>query len=375
MRTAGQECSETRRSHRLSQLHDSCCAGSAAVIDTRKLGPDPEGPLVLIVEDDDDIRFLCGEALVHLGYRIAGERDAEQGIAAAVRLRPDIILMDLSMPGMSGIEATRLLKADPRTKSCLVIVVTGAPLSKFAEARAAGCDAFFRKPFDPSVIEHVVRARPPSVEPPGVSLPAGIVKRCSCGRKFTRSQWLTLAWCGQVRLSGRDAVVDLRNCTCGSSMALRLEDPGPPTSDCTAAAEAGHEPPLETIFVVDRDTHVRRLVLHFIGGEYLVRFFDDGYSALDHARRVAPSALVAEILIPRLDGLALCRLLKGDPATAHVPILLFSTLAAGDRARLAGADAFLEKPLEKEAFVASLLGLMTSGERRGAPPPRRLGVP
>jgi CheY-like chemotaxis protein len=141
--------------------------------------------------------------------------------------------------------------------------------------------------------------------------------------------------------------------------------------EIAAAAEGPREPALETVFVVDRDAHVRRLVLHFIGSAYVVRFFDDGYAALDQARKAPPSALIAEILIPRLDGLALCQLLKGDPATSHVPVLLFSTLAAGERARQAGADAFIEKPLEKVRFVASLLALTEPSKRTGAPSPRR----
>ena len=139
--------------------------------------------------------------------------------------------------------------------------------------------------------------------------------------------------------------------------------------------ETGRDVALEKVFVVDRDVNVRRLVLHFIGSVYLVEFFDDGYAALDRVRRSPPAALVAEVMIPRLDGLALCRLLKGDSATAQVPVLLFSVLAANDRARQAGADAFLGKPLEKESFVASLLRLMEPGNRRGALPPRERGEP
>ena len=116
--------------------------------------------------------------------------------------------------------------------------------------------------------------------------------------------------------------------------------------------------------------NVRRLVLHFIGRAYIVEFLDDGYAALDRVRRSPPAALIAEVMIPRLDGLALCRLLKSDSSTAHVPVLLLSVLAATERARQAGADAFLGKPLEKESFVASLLAMMEPG-RSGALPPRK----
>ena len=88
--------------------------------------PTPIGPLVLIVDDDDDTRFLYAESLQSMGYRTAGECDAQRGIDAAFRLQPDAIVMDIAMPGMSGIEATRILKADPRTSRCIVTVVTGS---------------------------------------------------------------------------------------------------------------------------------------------------------------------------------------------------------------------------------------------------------
>jgi two-component system cell cycle response regulator DivK len=338
-------------------------------------GTTPEGPLVLIVEDDEDTRFLYAESLVRLGYRAAGEADARSGIEAAIRLRPDAILMDLAMPGMTGLEATRILKADPRTSRCLIVVVTGSGMKWFDEARAAGCDAFFGKPFDPSAIEHVLRALPSSPEPPVAPLPRDVVKRCSCGAEFTRSQWSALPRCGQMHLARRDTVVELRNCPCGSSMALQLQGPDETADEGAGDGESGRSGALEKVFVVDRDAYVRRLLLQFIGSTYVVEFIDDGYVALDRVRRSPPAALVAEVMIPRLDGLALCRLLKGDSSTAKVPVLLFSVLAANERARQAGADAFLAKPLERESFLASMLGLMERGNRRGALPRQERGAP
>jgi CheY-like chemotaxis protein len=328
----------------------------------------PEAPLVLVVEDDEDTRFLYAESLVRLGYRTAGESNARGGIEAAFRLRPDAILMDLAMPGMMGVEAIRILKADPRTRRCLIVVVTGSGMKLFAEARAAGCDAFFGKPFDPSALEHVLRALPSSPELLVTALPRGVVKRCSCGREYTRSQWFGLPRCGRMHLARRDTVVELRNCPCGSSLSLQLDGASGAADEQPQDRDSGREVALEKVFVVDRDVNVRRLVLHFIGRAYVVEFLDDGYAALDRARRSPPAALVAEVMIPRLDGLALCRLLKSDSSTAQVPVLLFSVLAANERARQAGADAFLAKPLEKESYLASLLGMMEP-RRGGALPP------
>jgi len=279
--------------------------------------------------------------------------------------------MDIAMPGMSGIDAIRTLKADLRTSRCLIIVVTGSGMKRFAEARAAGCDAFFGKPFDPSSLEHVLRAFPSSQEPAVAALPRDVVKRCSCGRDFTRSQWLALPRCGHMHLARRGTFIELRNCACGSSLALQLEGASDVAHEDAEEPDSGSAVALQRVFVVDRDVNVRRLLLHFIGRAYIVEFLDDGYAALDRARASPPAAVVAEIMIPRLDGLALCRLLKGDSSTAHVPVLLFSVLAANERARQAGADAFLAKPLEKESFIASLLAMI----ERGALPPRERGEP
>jgi len=321
-------------------------------------GPSPDGPLVLIIEDDEDTRFLYAESLEHLGYRAVGEANAARGIETAIRLRPDAILLDLSMPGMGGIEAIRELKADPRTRDCLIVVVTGSGMKWFVAARDAGCDVFCGKPFDPSAIAHVLPAcRRLDEEPLGPTLPHDVVKRCACGRQHNRSQWRSLAPCGRMHLVLCRAVLELRNCTCGSTLALKIDTPGDTGDDSVLFGLPEAAPAIGTIVVAEKDAHVRRLLLHFVGGGYLVEFADDGYAALDRVRRAPPTALVAEIMIPRLDGLSLCRLVKGDSATAAVPVLLFSVLDASDRAKQAGADAFLPKPLEKQLFIASLLGL------------------
>jgi CheY-like chemotaxis protein len=87
-----------------------------------------------------------------------------------------------------------------------------------------------------------------------------------------------------------------------------------------------------------------------------VEFADDGSAALARVRIVLPAVVVTEILVPKLDGLTLCRQLRDAPATAHVPVVVFSILAAGARAAEAGAHTFLRKPLVETSFVAAVLG-------------------
>jgi len=120
------------------------------------------------------------------------------------------------------------------------------------------------------------------------------------------------------------------------------------------------------ILVVDRDPHVRELEAHFLEkAGFTVVFAQDGISALEHARRVVPDIVVTEILVPGLDGLALCRQLKGDSRTRAISVLVFSILSAAHRANEAGADAYLRKPLADRVLVDTVQRLLA--ERKGAP--------
>jgi CheY-like chemotaxis protein len=113
------------------------------------------------------------------------------------------------------------------------------------------------------------------------------------------------------------------------------------------------------ILVVERDPHVRELEAHFLHeAGYAVEFVIDGRSALEQARKLQPDIVITEILVPNLDGLALCRQLKADPQTRSITILVFSILAASGRALEAGADAFLTKPLAERRLVGTVKALM-----------------
>jgi CheY-like chemotaxis protein len=113
------------------------------------------------------------------------------------------------------------------------------------------------------------------------------------------------------------------------------------------------------ILVVERDPHVRELETFFLNeAGYAVEFTDDGPSALERARQLRPELVITEVLVPKLDGLALCRELKNDPQTADIMVLIFSILAASTRAREAGADAFLMKPLAERRLVDTVRELI-----------------
>jgi two-component system cell cycle response regulator DivK len=115
-------------------------------------------PLVLVVDDFLDAREMYAEYFAFSGFRVAEASNGADAIQKALELAPQVILMDLSMPGMDGWEATRQLKADPRTRHIPVIALTGHALKGFSEsAKLAGCDAFVTKPCLPDALVEGVR--------------------------------------------------------------------------------------------------------------------------------------------------------------------------------------------------------------------------
>jgi CheY-like chemotaxis protein len=120
------------------------------------------------------------------------------------------------------------------------------------------------------------------------------------------------------------------------------------------------------ILVVERNPIVQRLARYFLEhAGFSVEFTSDGITALARARELRPKILVTEILVPKLDGLSLCRALKTDPSTSDILVMIFSHLQAEDRALEAGADAFLTKPLDEELLIGTVEKLIIKREALG----------
>jgi CheY-like chemotaxis protein len=106
-------------------------------------------PKILLVEDNEMNRDMLSRRLVKRGYEVAIAVDGEQGLAMARSEAPALILMDMSLPGMDGWEATRQLKAALQTRAIPIIALTAHAMSGDREkAVAAGCDDFDTKPVE-----------------------------------------------------------------------------------------------------------------------------------------------------------------------------------------------------------------------------------
>jgi CheY-like chemotaxis protein len=117
-----------------------------------------EQPLILVVDDYQDAREMYAEYLQFSGFRVAEAKNGNEAVEQAMTLMPDLILMDLSLPGMDGWEATRRLKADDATRHIPIVALTGHALAGASEgAKKAGCDSFVTKPCLPDDLVVEVR--------------------------------------------------------------------------------------------------------------------------------------------------------------------------------------------------------------------------
>jgi CheY-like chemotaxis protein len=122
------------------------------------LEKDSRDRTVLIVEDDEDARYLMRLELEHLGYLIVEAENGEQAVEVAEREQPDIILMDLSLPRMDGIAATQKIRATDGFNGVPVIAVTAHQETDFREeAKAAGFDAYVTKPIDMNWLSELIK--------------------------------------------------------------------------------------------------------------------------------------------------------------------------------------------------------------------------
>ncbi len=118
--------------------------------------------IVLYVEDNEFNRKIVRHLLGRTSYRLIEAPDGEAGVATAREARPDLVIMDIQLPKLSGLDATRQLRADPVTAAIPVIVITSFALAgDEAKARDAGASAYLAKPYSPRELLQIIRELAP----------------------------------------------------------------------------------------------------------------------------------------------------------------------------------------------------------------------
>ena len=122
--------------------------------------PEKDAPnlTILIVEDVDDTRYFMRLALEQLGYSVIEAEDGEKAIEIALRERPDIILMDLSLPVMDGIAATTSIRGNEEMREVPIIALTAhQEVDLRTEAKASGFNAYVTKPIDIDFLDELIK--------------------------------------------------------------------------------------------------------------------------------------------------------------------------------------------------------------------------
>lgn len=114
---------------------------------------------ILVVDDFDDTRLLLRTWLEKKGYRVFEAENGNQAITKAEKLRPDLIIMDMEMPELDGLSATRKLRAMPMFESIPIVAVSAYGADQFrADALTAGCNEYVSTPFEPDELEKLIRS-------------------------------------------------------------------------------------------------------------------------------------------------------------------------------------------------------------------------
>jgi two-component system cell cycle response regulator DivK len=145
------------------------------------------GELILVVEDNDNNRMLIRDVLQATGYRVVEAENAEDGLRAAAEQRPALILMDIQLPGMDGIQALHRLRAEVGTAAIPVLAVTASAMTQDRrQILAAGFDGYQAKPIR---CEGFTAERPRDVV---VQMTAGAIARVIINLKTAKSRGLTI---------------------------------------------------------------------------------------------------------------------------------------------------------------------------------------
>jgi CheY-like chemotaxis protein len=120
--------------------------------------------LVLVIEDDPDISLMMSVSLRLAGHGVATAPTGEAALASLAATRPDVLVLDLGLPGIGGREVLRRIRADTLLKTLPVVVVSAHAAPSIAEMASLGCDRYLAKPFDPRELVKTVDNLPAAAD-------------------------------------------------------------------------------------------------------------------------------------------------------------------------------------------------------------------
>jgi DNA-binding response OmpR family regulator len=292
--------------------------------------------LVLLVDDDQDLLMVLSAALKQRGYDVAVAQDAVAAMSAAVKLRPQVVVLDVGLPGGEGTVVMRRMHAMPQLAGVPVVMMSGRDPEKHrAEALEAGASAYLTKPVDPDAL--VLALRVAMGEEVGTA--ASAVPGASSGGRL-----------GDI-LKEMGLVTDAQ---ITAALARQSE------------AAAGPIPPAlvgKVVLLVDDDEELLVAVAAPLRRQgFDVAVATDAVTAISTAVKQSPDVIVMDIGLPGGDGITVMQRLHSLPQLAGVPVLMVSGRDPGgnrEAALAAGAVAYFAKPVTPEALSAAVTEALT----------------
>jgi two-component system cell cycle response regulator DivK len=355
------------------------------------------GEPILIVDDTPVNLKLTRILLAHEGYEVRTAAGAEEALQVMESFHPRLVLADIQMPGIDGLEMTRMIKADPRNRDVIVVALTALAMQGDEErAIAAGCDGYITKPIDTRALGDRIRRFLKGDN--GVPTPASSSDPfAGSGIEELRGRFLDEAmqqvplwleeldgdfdaprardiahqWVGsggllgyrQVSLLAREVETLLRQRPLDiaeirstfDTLLAELEDP-------TVTREAPAPPPAPLaahqvrprVVIADDDPNIRALLKAFLVSQEIdCETAPDGRVALTTIRATKPQAIVLDVNMPEMGGYEVLAELKSEGNPAKVLLL-----TADEHPDTRGVDDFLVKPFNPVELVVRLKRLL-----------------
>lgn len=365
------------------------------------------GEPILVVDDTPVNLKLTRMLLQHEGYEVRTAATAEEALGMLENYHPRLVLADIQLPGMDGLEMTRRIKSDPRHGDILVVALTAYAMKGDEDkAMQAGCDGYITKPIDTRALgtrlrEYMDHSCPPAATPAGEVLqPAAPLladdEMRGLRERFLREglelivQWTgeldgtfhaaTAAsaahqWVGsagllgfpQISLLAREAENLLREKPLDTAQLREVLDSLEGEFRCPSAAEKAPivapelESPIEgRVLIADDDPNMLALVKAIVQSQSIeCATASDGRAALDVIRRTRPDAVVLDVNMPGMNGYEVLRAVREEGLPTKVLLL------TAEEGLSASADDYLVKPFNPIELVVRLKRMLSAASAAG----------
>ncbi len=280
------------------------------ISELRKSQPAPKS--ILVADDDEHVRQLLRQEFEPRGYLVREAKDGADAIAQIKTLRPDLILLDIMMPKMNGFDVALVLRNDLAVTNIPIIILSG--IEERERAEKLGVEAYLTKPIDVDLLNRTIEML--------------------LSKPIAESNLEPIPTTG---IAAKPLNVE--------ALIRQLKQP-------ISFSNLGSAEHLHTILVVDDDASTRKLLRQELEAKgYAVREAQDAAEAIAQVQEIKPDLITLDVIMPDVNGYALAAILKNDPLTVDIPIIMVSVLDHKETGLILGADRYITKPINMDTLI------------------------